>query len=191
METRSKNLLTIKIVENYNVYGPGCPGLKKQPLVSNQPVIQEPRFCRRIISGSWRIINGVFEPARGTGAGLYLFRTPIHHFNIIFMKQFIAGTLIISVVLYSCSGKPSEKEIGKKILMEYICPEKASIENLKVINVEETTTFIGGKAWRYTVTGAVVWPEGCREFGSGLQPGAREQFQKTVTLGKGDDGKWY
>ena len=107
------------------------------------------------------------------------------------MKQFITGAVLISFVLYSCSGKPSEKAIGKRVLMEYICPEKASIEDLKIINVEETTTFIGTKAWRYTVTGSVLWPEGCREFGSGLQPGAREPFQKTVTLAKGDDGEWH
>ena len=99
--------------------------------------------------------------------------------------------LLFSVVLHSCSGKPSEKEIGKKVLMEYICPEKAKIQSMQIVNVQETTTFIGTKAWRYTVTGEVAWPEGCSEFGSGLQPGAKEQFQKTVTLAKGDDGEWH
>ncbi|MBS1563302.1 MAG: hypothetical protein JST39_02885 [Bacteroidetes bacterium] len=104
---------------------------------------------------------------------------------------FRCSIVLFSVVLQSCSGKPSEKEIVKKMLMEYTCAEQAKVNNLKIISTEETTNMMGGKAWRYKVTGEVQWPEGCADFGSRLQPGYTQPFEKTVYLSKGEDGNWY
>ena len=39
--------------------------------------------------------------------------------------------------LYSCTGRPSEKDITQKILLEYVCPENAKVDDLKIINLKE------------------------------------------------------
>ena len=107
------------------------------------------------------------------------------------MKKLMLWVLPLTALFCSCSGKPSEKEITEKILMEYICADKAKVDGLKILNTEETKNLIGKPAYRYAVTGEVEWPEGCTEFGSRLEPGRKESFEKTVTLSKGDDGEWH
>ena len=95
-----------------------------------------------------------------------------------------------ATILISCSSKPSNKDLEKHILIDYVCNETAKVHGLKVINTEKTENMMGGDAWRYTVSGEVEWPEGCREFGTGVQPGTREKFEKTITLSKTDSGDW-
>lgn len=100
--------------------------------------------------------------------------------------------LFVCFVLFlaSCSSKPTNKEISKKILLEYVCAETARVNNLKIESTEETKNLMGKPAYRYTVSGEVEWPKGCTEFGTGLEPGAKESFQKIITLSKGMDGDW-
>ena len=106
------------------------------------------------------------------------------------MKKSIICLLLSSVVLYSCGGKPSEAEIKKKILLEYVCNETAKVNGLKILKTEETETLAGNKAYKYTVTGEVEWPDGCTEFGTRLEPGRKEVFDKVVYLGKDMEGNW-
>jgi hypothetical protein len=98
--------------------------------------------------------------------------------------------LFLALLAFSCSSKPSEKEISKKVLMEYVCPDNAKVNELKIVKTEQTENLIGQPAYRYTVNGTVVWPDGCNEFGTGIQPGTSEKFEKTVTLSKGENGDW-
>jgi len=39
----------------------------------------------------------------------------------------IFASVFALVLLYSCSGKPSDKDISKKILLEYVCNETAKV----------------------------------------------------------------
>jgi hypothetical protein len=107
------------------------------------------------------------------------------------MKAFITFLAACSVLcLMSCSGKPSDKEIKQKILLDYICAEHAKVDDLKIISTEETKNLMGGVAYKYTVSGSVEWPDGCNEFGSQLPSGAKEKFEKIVFLSKDEQGKW-
>jgi hypothetical protein len=98
--------------------------------------------------------------------------------------------LVFTIFLYSCSGKPSEKDINKKVLQEYVCAETAKVNNLKILKTEETESTPDTHVFSYTVTGDVIWPDGCTELGTNAQPGAKEKFEKVVTLYKDDDGNW-
>lgn len=106
------------------------------------------------------------------------------------MKTMIAPGLICSVMLFcSCKSKPSEQDISKKILLEYVCPDNAKVENLKVTNAKETESLFGLPALQYTVSGEVEWSAGCDEAFGNLPAGYKEPFDnKIVTLVKTDDG---
>ena len=93
-------------------------------------------------------------------------------------------------LLYSCSGKPSEKDISKKILIEYVCAETAKVNNLKISRTEETESTGGPHVFNYTVSGEVEWPEGCKEMGTNTPAGAREKFEKKVVLSKKEGSNW-
>lgn len=101
----------------------------------------------------------------------------------------IAGLLPL-LLLVACHGKPSDKDIKKKILLEYICAENASINDLKILSTKDAESFAGYKGYEYEVEGEVEWPAGCQQFGAMLPPGHREKFDKRVFLIKGDDGVW-
>ncbi len=91
--------------------------------------------------------------------------------------------------LCSCSGKPSNADIAKKVLMEYICPETAKVNGLKIESTKDAESIMGMKGYQYIVSGEVEWKEGCKEFGAGIAPGYTEKFEnKSVTLIKTDEG---
>ena len=95
----------------------------------------------------------------------------------------------MSLLVTSCKGKPSDEQISKKVLMEYTCAETAKVISLQVVNSAETKTIMGGKALEYTVSGAVQWPKGCTEFGTGVSPGYTENFvNKRIFFAKTDEG---
>lgn len=98
------------------------------------------------------------------------------------------ATLVIFSV--GCSNKPSDKDISKKILMEYVCAETAKVNDLKILKTEETEATPDVHVFNYTVSGEVEWPDGCTEMGTNTQKGSKEKFEKIVTLFKGDDGNW-
>lgn len=104
------------------------------------------------------------------------------------MKKTISSLFIIAL-LYSCSGKPSDKDISKKILLEYVCNETAKVNDLKIMKTEETKSTDGPHVFTYTVRGEVEWPDGCKEMGN-TAAGTKEKFEKQVTLTKTDDGAW-
>jgi hypothetical protein len=93
-------------------------------------------------------------------------------------------------LLYSCSGKPSEKDISKKILMEYGCAEIAKVNNLKILKTKETESTGGPHVFNYTVSGEVEWPEGCKEMGTNTTAGTKEKFERQVVLTKAEDSNW-
>lgn len=104
----------------------------------------------------------------------------------------MATGLLLLVLLASCHGKPSDNDIKKKILMEYICAEGAKVNDLRVISTKDAESFVGLKGFEYQVAGEVEWTNGCREFGAMLPPGYKEKFDsKRVVLIKGDDGDWH
>ncbi|HYF30637.1 MAG TPA: hypothetical protein VD993_05935 [Chitinophagaceae bacterium] len=107
------------------------------------------------------------------------------------MKKTIIGFLLASsIILYSCSGKPSEADIKKKILLEYVCNETAKVNSVTILKTEETETIVGNKAYKYTVSGEISWPDGCTEYGTRLEPGRTDQFEKVIYLGNDGDGNW-
>ena len=94
-----------------------------------------------------------------------------------------------ALLLCSCSKKPGEADIKRKIVLDYACPETVQVNSLKITRAKETTSFIGLKGYEYTVTGEVFWKDGCNEFGHSLKPGKKEKFDnKIVILIKGDEG---
>jgi hypothetical protein len=97
---------------------------------------------------------------------------------------------MISVLsFYSCKSKPSQEDISKKILLEYVCPENAKVDDLKIIDKKETQSIFGLPALQYTVSGKVEWARGCDEAFGNLPAGYTEAFdRKIVTLVKSDNG---
>ena len=106
------------------------------------------------------------------------------------MKSFLHCVLVIAILSFcSCNSKPSEKDIAKKILLEYVCPENAKVDNLKILDTKKTESFLGLPALQYTVSGEVEWVNGCDEAFGNLPTGYKESFdRKTVTLVKSNDG---
>lgn len=95
-----------------------------------------------------------------------------------------------ALFLIGCSGGPSDSDIKKKLLQEYVCMETAGVENLNVKDKQDAETVSGVKGYVYTVSGEVVWKDGCKEFGTGTPPGFKEKFEnKKVYLVK-VDGEW-
>ena len=96
---------------------------------------------------------------------------------------------VVILLFYSCASKPAEADIKKKILLDYTCPETVQVSSITINSTKEATSFIGLKGYEYTVSGEVVWKDGCNEFGTSLPPGYKEKFEnKKVVLIKGDEG---
>ena len=109
---------------------------------------------------------------------------------MITMKKIaILGYSLISC-LASCTNKPSEKDITRKLLSTYVCKESATVNDLKILKTEETESTGGPHIYRYTVSGEVEWPEGCRENGTSTPPGTKEKFNRLLTLYKAKNGDW-
>ena len=108
------------------------------------------------------------------------------------MRKIISTTALLAILfLTACKSKPSENDIKKKILLEYICPETAKVNDLKILSTKDAVAIFGNKGYEYRVSGEIEWAEGCREFGSQLPPGHTEKFDnKTVFLIKTNDGNW-
>jgi hypothetical protein len=106
------------------------------------------------------------------------------------MKTILNSCLIIAILFFSsCKSKPSEADISKKILFEYVCPENAKVNNLKVLDTKKTESLFGLPALQYVVSGEVEWSNGCDEAFGNLPAGYKEAFdRKTVTLVKTDNG---
>jgi hypothetical protein len=106
------------------------------------------------------------------------------------MKMSIICCLAFAVFAFcSCKGKPSQEDISKKILLEYVCPENAKVNDLKIIDKKETQSLFGLPALQYTVSGEVQWSNGCDEAFGNLPAGYIEKFdRKIVTLVKSDNG---
>ena len=106
------------------------------------------------------------------------------------MKTSIICFLTFVVFAFcSCKSKPSQEDISKKILLEYVCPENAKVNDLKIIDKKETQSIFGLPALQYTVSGAVEWTNGCDEAFGNLPAGYKETFdRKTVILVKSDNG---
>lgn len=104
------------------------------------------------------------------------------------MRSIDRALIIIAACFCSCTEKPSEKDIAHKILLEYVCPEAAKVDDLKIINLKETQSLLGLPALQYTVSGEIEWINGCSDAFSNLPAGYKEAFQnKTVTLVKVND----
>lgn len=96
---------------------------------------------------------------------------------------------ISTLFLFGCKNKPSDKDIAKKILIEYTCAETAKVNSLEIVKSSPTTSIFGFKGYEYIVSGEVEWPTGCTEFGTALPAGYKEKFDnKRVVLIKSDDG---
>ena len=106
------------------------------------------------------------------------------------MKTIFKACAVFTLILFcSCKSKPSEADISKKILLEYVCPENAKVNNLKVLDTKKTESVFGLPALQYTVSGEVEWLNGCDEAFGNLPAGYKEAFdRKTVTLVKTDNG---
>jgi len=106
------------------------------------------------------------------------------------MKTSIICCLTFVVFSFcSCKSKPSQEDISKKILLEYVCPENAKVNDLKIIDKKETQSIFGLPALQYTVSGVVEWANGCDEAFGNLPAGYKEAFdRKTVILVKSDNG---
>lgn len=102
---------------------------------------------------------------------------------------FISSLMFITLTFFGCKSKPSEADISKKILFEYVCPENAKVNNLKISDTKETESLFGLPALQFTVSGEIEWLQGCDEAFGDLPAGYKEAFDhKTVTLVKTDNG---
>jgi len=109
-----------------------------------------------------------------------------------FMKRTFCflSAVILAATFVSCSSKPSDKDIQKKALLEYVCNETAKVNDFKVLRTQQTEGMSGDPVYQYTISGEVEWPDGCKEMGTNTAPGAKEKFEKTVSLYKDEDGNW-
>ena len=98
--------------------------------------------------------------------------------------------LIVTISFSACSGKPSEQDIKDKILLGYLCPESARVNDLTILKTEETKGTDNPHVFTYSVRGEIEWPDGCKLMGSGIQAGTKEKIEKTVTLTKSGNGRW-
>jgi hypothetical protein len=104
-----------------------------------------------------------------------------------------AALCIISFTILAISGcadKPSQKDIEKKLLQDYVCRETATVNHIKILKTAETKSTGGPHIFTYTITGEVEWPGGCRDTSTNTPPGTKEKFNRLLTLYKSDDGKW-
>ncbi len=105
------------------------------------------------------------------------------------MKTFFPYFLI-TVIITGCNKGPTSEDISKKILSEYVCPGNARVEGLKIIKQTETQSLLGKPALQLTVSGEIVWQEGCNETFAVLTKGHKETFiNKNIMLIK-EEGEW-
>ena len=102
--------------------------------------------------------------------------------------QYIAVAALLTLI--GCANKPSQKNIEKKLLQDYVCKETAQVNKLKILKTEETRSTGGPHVFTYSVTGEVEWPDGCKEMGTNTPAGSKEKFNRLVTLYKSADGGW-
>lgn len=95
-----------------------------------------------------------------------------------------------TIFMTGCADKPTHEDIEKKLLQDYVCKETAKVNNLKVLKTEETKSTDGPHIFTYSITGEVVWPDGCKEMGTNTPTGTKEKFNRLLTLYKSDEGKW-
>src|SRR6476620_12588261 len=98
--------------------------------------------------------------------------------------------LFAAVFVVGCSTGPSDEAIKKKILLEYVCMETAAVENLKVIGKKQAETISDAKGYEYSVSGEVVWKEGCQEAIRPTPPGYREKFENKKVYLVETEGEW-
>lgn len=93
-------------------------------------------------------------------------------------------------ILVSCTTKPSEQDIRKKLLEEYVCPESAVIRHFEIVQHDEINSDKGERVQRYLVRGQVEWPGGCTDQGFDIPAGRQEGFEQTVFLTEDRNGRW-
>jgi hypothetical protein len=97
--------------------------------------------------------------------------------------------VLFLVFAAACSSKPSDTDIKRKLLMDYVCAETATVNGLKINSTKDAESIAGFKGYQYSVSGEVEWTKGCAEFGTGIPPGFTEKFEnKQVILIKSDEG---
>ena len=106
------------------------------------------------------------------------------------MNPKLFSFLLVVILFCSCNSKPSESAISKKIMQDYVCMETGQVESLKIIDQQDAETISDAKGYVYTVSGEVVWEEGCKEFGMGVPPGFRERFENKKVYLVNIDGEW-
>jgi hypothetical protein len=105
-------------------------------------------------------------------------------------KSFFLLQVSLVICFCSCSNKPSEKDISKKLLLDYVCNNTAKVNDLKILQTEETKGTGQPHMFRFAVRGEIEWPNGCAEPGTNTPPGTKEKFERLVTLYKTDEGNW-
>ncbi len=97
--------------------------------------------------------------------------------------------LATATLVSSCSDEPSHSDIEKKLLMEYVCPDAAKVNNMKITETRSAEGISGAKGYNYTVSGEVEWTKACDESINQTKAGFKEKFEnKTVVLIKGENG---
>lgn len=106
------------------------------------------------------------------------------------MKPCLFISLLLVAALGSCNNQPSEEDIARKVLDDYVCKQTARINNLKILRTEKTASTGKATIFRYTIQGEVEWPGGCTEGGNKTPRGTKETFQRLITLYKAENGGW-
>lgn len=102
-------------------------------------------------------------------------------------------TIILSLLLvtfsYGCKTKPSNDEIKKCILKDFLCGQSAKINSLTIINSSERE-FMGIKGYEFIVEGEIEWTSDCQAGIMGpVQAGYKQTFaNKKVFVRKMDNG---
>ncbi|MBS1746041.1 MAG: hypothetical protein JST21_07725 [Bacteroidetes bacterium] len=105
------------------------------------------------------------------------------------MKTFLPYFLI-TVIITGCNKEPTSEDISRKILTEYVCPENARVEGLKIIKQTETQSLLGKPALQLIVSGEIVWQDGCNETFAVLSKGHKEAFNNINIMLIKEEGEW-
>lgn len=106
------------------------------------------------------------------------------------MKKILLPLLLIGLVaIASCNSKPSDEDIQKKLLGEYVCGDNAKLISFKILHSKKSRSFTGEPAYEYLVSGEIQWISDCPQFFNVIPAGYKESFKnKKIFLYKGEDG---
>jgi len=89
---------------------------------------------------------------------------------------------------YSCKNAPSDDDIKRCLLKDYVCGEYAKVNSMTIVNSSERE-FMGINGMEYIVDGEIEWTTTCQSMIVKVMAGHKETFiNKKVFVRKMDKG---